>query len=58
MMSKNFKTAMQKLGEKEIFKRWIEKMDQLMDEIQDYSGKGNIITLENVFNLEKQLDDI
>ena len=57
MMSKNFESAMQKLGEKEIFKKWLEKMDRIMDEIQDYSGKGNIITLENVFNLEKQLND-
>ena len=58
MMSKNFEKAMAKLGEKEIFKKWIEKMDTIMDEMQDYSGGGNIVTLENVFDLEKQLSEL
>ncbi len=58
MMSKNFESAMAKLGEREIFKKWLQKMEDLLDEMQDYSGEGNIITLENVFDLEKQLDEI
>jgi L-rhamnose mutarotase len=55
MMSSDFDSAMQKLGETEIFKKWIAKMDPLLDEMQDYSGKGNIIRLDKVFDLEEQL---
>lgn len=55
MMSRDFDSAMQKLGKTEIFKKWIEKMDPLMDEMQDYSGKGNIIRLDTIFDLEGQL---
>ena len=56
MMTRDFDGSMKKLGEKEIFKDWIVKMDNLLDEMQDYSGDGNIVTLEKVFNLEHQLD--
>jgi L-rhamnose mutarotase len=55
MMSKDFDSSMQKLGETGIFKKWIEKMDPLLDIMQDYSGKGNIIRLDTIFDLEEQL---
>ena len=59
IMSTNFKEAMNNLSETKIFKEWINYMSQLLDEIQDYSlGKTNIITLEKVFDLEKQLEDL
>ena len=58
MMAKDFDSAMQKLGETEIFKKWIEKMGPLLDEIQDYSGKGNIIRLDTIFDLEEQLGEL
>ena len=58
MMSKDFDSAMQKLGETEIFKKWIEKMDPLLDLMQDYSGKGNIIRLDTIFDLEEQLTSL
>ena len=58
MMSRDFESAMARLGEREIFKKWLEKMGPLLDEMQDYSEKGNIITLEKVFDLEKHLDEL
>lgn len=56
-MAEDFDSAMAKLAKRKVFKDWIAKMDPLMDERQDYSGKGNIIGLDKVFDLEAQLKE-
>jgi L-rhamnose mutarotase len=56
IMAENFDKAMAILGEKQIFKDWIDKMDPLLAMIQDYSGEGNVIRLDKVFDLENQLE--
>ena len=57
MMSDDFEKAMASLGEKQIFKDWLEKMGPMLAMMQDYSGEGKVIKLEKVFDLEKQLDE-
>ena len=58
MMSENFEEAMASLGEKQIFKDWLEKMGPMLAMMQDFSGEGKVIKLDKVFDLEKQLEDI
>ena len=55
MMTENFDRAMSTLAEKQAFKDWLVKMEPLLAMMQDYSGEGNIIRLDKVFDLEKQL---
>jgi len=57
MMSEDFDRAMSTLAEKQVFKDWIEKMEPLLAMMQDYSGEGNVIRLDKVFDLEKQLKE-
>jgi L-rhamnose mutarotase len=57
IMSENFDRAMAVLAEKQVFKDWIEKMEPLLAMMQDYSGEGNVIRLDKVFDLEKQLEE-
>lgn len=54
MMAENFNEAMKNLNRKEIFKKWLEKMDGLMDTLPDFDG--GVKQLENVFDLENQLE--
>ena len=58
MMSENFEKAMASLGEKQIFKDWLEKMGPMLAMMQDHSGEGKVIRLDKVFDLEKQLDEM
>ena len=58
MMSENFEKAMASLGEKQIFKDWLDKMGPMLAMMQDYSGEGKVIKLDNVFDLEKQIAEI
>lgn len=59
MMSKDFNSAMAKLSETAVFKKWSEYMGTLLAEMQDYSGGGtNVVTLEKVFDLEEQLGSL
>ncbi len=55
IMARNFDVSMDNLSRKEIFKDWLVLMDPLLSEVQDYSDKGKIIKLQEVFNLEKQI---
>ena len=55
IMARNFDISMDILSEKEIFKDWLVLMSPLLSEVQDYSEKGKIIKLQEVFNLEKQI---
>jgi L-rhamnose mutarotase len=55
MMTENFDTAMARLGETDVFKRWTAKMGPLLAMMQDYEG-GNIVQLDKVFDLESQLE--
>ena len=57
MMSENFDRAMATLAEKQVFKNWLDKMEPLLAMMQDYSGEGNVIILDKVFDLEKQLKE-
>jgi L-rhamnose mutarotase len=57
IMTENFDRAMASLAEKQIFKDWIVKMEPLLAMIQDYSGEGNVIRLDKVFDLEDQLEE-
>ncbi|MCL5986347.1 MAG: L-rhamnose mutarotase [Actinobacteria bacterium] len=58
IMSDNFDKALSKLAEKKVFQNWLKKMAPLLSEVQDYSGEGNIVKLDKIFDLEKQLNDI
>jgi L-rhamnose mutarotase len=55
VMAENFDAALGKQGKSEIFRKWVEKMDPLLGEMQDYSEEGKIVKLEKVFDLEEQL---
>lgn len=55
IMAENFDEALEKQGRSEIFRKWVEKMDPLLAEMQDYSEKGKIVRLEKIFDLEEQL---
>lgn len=55
IMAEDFDAALVQQGKLEIFRRWVEKMDPLLAEMQDYSEEGKIIRLEKVFDLEEQL---
>ena len=54
-MSKNFDNSMANLSQKMIFKKWIKRMESLLDVMQDFSGKGKATNLEKIFDLEEQL---
>jgi L-rhamnose mutarotase len=58
IMTENFDKAMGILTEKQIFRDWITKMEPLLAQMQDYSGEGNVVRLEKVFDLEKQLEEL
>lgn len=58
IMSEDFKKSMKDMGEKKVFKDWIEKMTPLLDIIQDYSENGEVKILDKVFDLEEQLENI
>ncbi len=55
LMAEDVDEAMNRLSKTEIFKKWTELMTQVLDEMQDYSSKGKIVKLEEVFHLERQL---
>jgi L-rhamnose mutarotase len=55
IMAENFNQALGYQGETRLFQKWIEKMQPLLSEIQDYSEEGKIVRLEKVFDLEEQL---
>ncbi len=57
IMAEHFDIAMASLAEKETFKKWLQKMDPLLAMMQDFSGEGNVVRLQKVFDLEAQLDD-
>jgi L-rhamnose mutarotase len=55
IMAENFDRALGYQGGTNLFQKWIEKMQPLLSEIQDYSEEGKIVKLEKVFDLEEQL---
>jgi L-rhamnose mutarotase len=55
VMAENFDEALGKQGNSDVFKKWVEKMDPLLAEMQDYSEEGKIVKLDKVFDLEEQL---
>jgi len=57
IMAENFDKSMAKLTQKKIFQDWLIKMEPLLAIMQDYSGEGKVKTLEQVFDLEKQLKE-
>jgi L-rhamnose mutarotase len=54
-IAEDFDKAFADLAKTDVFIRWLEKMAPLLDVIQDYSKKGKIEKLEQIFNLKKQL---
>ena len=57
MMAEHFDKAMAILAEKQIFKDWIDKMEPLLAMMQDFASEGNVIRLDKVFDLERQLGE-
>ena len=55
VMAPSFAEAIDYQGGTEVFQRWLEKMQPLLAEMQDYSEGGKVLTLEKVFDLEEQL---
>ncbi len=55
VMAEHFDAAMEKQSQDSIFQRWVEKMSPLLEVMQDYTGKGNVVRLEKIFDLEAQL---
>ena len=55
-MAENFDKSMAELAKSSVAQKWWKKMRPLLAEMQDYSGKGNIIKLEKIFDLESQLE--
>jgi L-rhamnose mutarotase len=55
LMAEDIDDAMDQLSKTEVFKKWTKLMAQVLDEMQDYSAKGKIVKLEEVFHLERQL---
>jgi L-rhamnose mutarotase len=56
VMAENFKESMEIFSKTAIFKKWLNKMETLLDEVQDYTAGENIKCLEKIFDLEKQLE--
>ena len=55
IMAEDFDKALGRQGETKLFQKWVEKMQPLLSEMQDYSEEGRIVKLEKVFDLEEQL---
>lgn len=55
MMAENFDHSISELSKKKVFKDWDAIMNLLLDEKQDYFGKGKITKLNQIFNFEEQL---
>ena len=55
VMAPDFPKAIENQGRTEVFQRWVQKMQPLLAEMQDYSEGGRVVTLEKVFDLEEQL---
>ena len=55
-MAEDFNQAISNLKKTDIFKKWQKKMDELLEEAQDYSEKGKILELEKIYDLEMQLE--
>ncbi len=55
IMAKDFNDSMDKLAKTDVFKKWTELMTPLLANIQDYSSKGKVLRLEEIFNLERLL---
>ena len=58
VMAENFDKAMANLHKTEVCKKWMQVIEPYFEEIQDFHGEGNIIRLEKIFDLEKQLIEI
>jgi len=56
IMTEDFEKSIASLVKKPVYKKWNEKMSQLLAETQDFEG-GNVIQLEKVFDLERQLQE-
>ena len=57
-MAKDFNKSMNELSGKMVFKNWIKRMKPLLEVMQDFSGEGNVIKLEKVFDLEEQIKSV
>jgi L-rhamnose mutarotase len=55
LMAEDVDEALAFQSRTKLFQEWVEKMTPLLSEIQDYSGKGSVVKLEKVFDLEEQL---
>jgi L-rhamnose mutarotase len=55
IMAEDFDKALGRQGETKLFQKWVQKMQPLLSEMQDYSEEGRIVKLEKVFDLEEQL---
>ena len=57
-MAENFDDCMVELAKTSVAKKWWKKMKPLLKKMQDYSGKGSIVKLEKIFDLEEKLAEI
>ncbi|MHB8279408.1 MAG: L-rhamnose mutarotase [Candidatus Humimicrobiaceae bacterium] len=55
-MVENFDEAISKLKKTDTFKKWQAKMEELLEEAQDFSEEGTVIRLEKIYDLEEQLN--
>ena len=57
VMSEDVQAAVDSQKKTDIFQDWLEKMEPLLEQVQDYSEEGKISGLEKVFDLEMQLNE-